>query len=64
MDQPCVVEVVRDGVLVRRRATYPPVAFQVEGTGEFPHDMLRYDCCRAASPKDQELIDLTYRVGR
>jgi hypothetical protein len=40
------------------------VKFQVRGTGEFPHDMLRYDNCRAASPEDQALIDLTYESDR
>lgn len=32
--------------------------FSVKGRGEFPVDMLRYDGCRAASPRDQDLIDL------
>lgn len=34
--------------------------FTVKGSGEFPKDMLRYDCCRAATPEDQAKIDWTY----
>lgn len=39
-----------------------PVRFAVRGNGEFPLDMLRYDCCRAATPEDQAKVDWTYEM--
>lgn len=36
----------------------PDIYYTVQGSWPFPLDMLRYDGAKAASPEDQELIDL------
>jgi hypothetical protein len=36
------------------------ILFTVAGTGEFPHDMLRYDGCRGAEVEDEAKIDWSY----
>lgn len=40
-----------------KRTEHGEHRFTVEGSGEFPSDMLRRDDCRAATPEDQEKID-------
>lgn len=38
--------------------------FTVEGFGEFPLDMLRYDCCYPDKPSDAEAMSTTPFSGR
>jgi hypothetical protein len=43
----------------------PPTTktFVVEGSGEFPKEMLHYDSAKAATPDDQRIIDAEYGVN-
>ncbi len=37
-----------------------PYTFQVEGTGEFPRDMLKYDDCYPATDEDRVIVDAEF----
>lgn len=34
--------------------------FSVTGSGEFPHDMLRYDQCQPFKPEDRRVVEARY----
>lgn len=40
-----------------------PRTFVVEGTGEFPLDMLRYDSARPLTAEDKRVVDALYEGG-
>jgi hypothetical protein len=39
------------------------ITFTVQGRGQFPTDMLRYDLCWPASGNDSHAIEITYGQG-
>lgn len=41
-----------------------PITFVVQGTGQFPIDMLRYDSCIPATEADSQAIESAHRPQR